>query len=220
MVRRELWVILILIIIIIVLAKFACRTEVKVPVNPAIGFRDSAAVIDSAQKNAINRLKNRVMNLEKENVMLHIAKNEVERQLTTSQQTAARLATGIKIAKTKSDTVSYVTGCDSLVDETAILNAVINTNQYFHEQLVENYESTIKVKDSAFDVIEGAYAKVGRLLNQANTALDDFHRMHTKALRKNNKSYNVSIGAGVGIGPTLKPIPVVALTVNKTIFRF
>jgi hypothetical protein len=168
--------------------------------------------IDSlTEESAWDKIKIRALKIEKE---------ELEKQLNASQIRAARLATAVKVAKTDNDTARYVMSCDSLSDEVAILNNEIDGYRQLNDYMVASNDSLVANQDKIIEQHKRMYFDLRAGFEEIVYEQKKTQVALNKAEKKNSRKYNVSVGAGYGLGMDLKPLPIVAVTINKTIFRF
>lgn len=184
--------------------------EIKRYIDSVVGIKDKT----------IDSLVTRSMEQDAEIKLVRIQKAESDRQLSIAQRTAARLASGVVIAKANSDTAGYILHCDSLSDHVTELNIQIDGYRHVNDQLVALNDSLISTKDALLKEREELNSTFRGAFNKVNMEYDDLFQRHQKAVKKSNRKYALTFGGGGGVTPKLQVQPVVGLFVGRIIARF
>lgn len=139
--------------------------------------------------------------------------------LTVSQRKSAGLSATVKISKANNDTSNYIHACDSLADENANLNYLINEYIVYSDTVSRANDSLLKVtqvRSKQIDALNG-------LLNEhAQTATDKYnslYKSYEKVSKKVAKKWTVGLGAGYGIGVNGRLQPVIGVTLSRTLLK-
>jgi hypothetical protein len=140
--------------------------------------------------------------------------------LTASQRKSAGLSATVKSSKANNDTSNYIHACDSLAEENANLNYLINEYVVYSDTVSRANDSLLKVTQARTGEVE----KLNKLLFWQGAAADDkynkLYRNYEKVSKKAGRKWTVGLGAGYGIGLEGKLQPVIGITLSRTLLKF
>lgn len=180
-------------------------------------IRDSAARANEHQQHIYRQDSTR---WQKEKDTFRVKLAATYSLLTVSQRKSAGLSATVKISKVNNDTANYIHACDSLADENANLNYLIN------EYIV--YSDTVsRANDSLLKVTQVRKTEVERLNNllltqaaKSDTLYQKLHDDYLKVGKKAGRKWTIGVGAGYGVGLDGKLQPVIGITLGRKLLTF
>jgi hypothetical protein len=142
------------------------------------------------------------------------------RLLNSSQRKTADLAAGVVISKRNKDTTGYIGNCDSLADEIAGLNWLINQYVDYSDSLTHAYDSLQVNTATRLAGFKKLYVDEHNAFLAVEGQFQKLYLDYQKASRKAGRKWGVGLGAGIGIMTDGKVGAAIGITVSRTLFRF